>query len=86
MSSSLLSIVALLFMVQTVLCVQEDASHGAHGKDQHNPIHKEHYHEGEHDPHYDHEAILGKSIQAVCYTIMICDLQVFVLTNICVTY
>lgn len=53
--------VAVLLSLQSVWCVQEDATHGGgHGKD-HNPIHKEHYHDGAHDPHYDHEAILGMS-------------------------
>lgn len=53
--------VAVLLSLQSVWCVQEDPTHGGgHGKD-HNPIHKEHYHDGAHDPHYDHEAILGMS-------------------------
>ncbi|XP_048758659.1 reticulocalbin-2-like [Ostrea edulis] len=55
----LLFIWAFMCTVHTVLCTQEDVAHGGHGKDQHNPIHKEHYHDGEHDSHYDHEAILG---------------------------
>nr|XP_034311901.1 calumenin isoform X1 [Crassostrea gigas] len=51
--------VAVLLSLQSVWCVQEDPTHGGgHGKE-HNPIHKEHYHDGAHDPHYDHEAILG---------------------------
>lgn len=53
--------VAVLLSLQSVWCVQEDPTHGGgHGKE-HNPIHKEHYHDGAHDPHYDHEAILGMS-------------------------
>lgn len=54
MDMRLLFISVLLYMIQTGLCVKEEAAHGSH-----NPIHKEHYHDGEHDSHYDHEAILG---------------------------
>lgn len=51
--------VAVLLSLQSVWCVQEDATHGGGQSKDHNPIHKEHYHDGAHDPHYDHEAILG---------------------------
>ncbi|XP_062592745.1 calumenin-B-like [Saccostrea cucullata] len=54
MDMRFLLISVLLYVIQTGLCVKEESAHGGH-----NPIHKEHYHDGEHDSHYDHEAILG---------------------------
>ena len=56
------SVTLSLLLFACLVLVYGDKEHEHHGgRKPHNPVKHEHYHDGEHDEHYDHEAILGKS-------------------------
>lgn len=52
----LIGLLVFTVLVHTALATKESEKPG-------NPIHADHYDEGEHDETYDHEAVLGKTRQ-----------------------
>lgn len=59
-----LTLVLIVALVGFVFCEKESASHGA-GHKPPSHIHQDHMKDGEHNEHYDHEAILGKVFNSI---------------------
>ena len=70
----IIAVFVVTVLVCSVSCTAESEKHG-------NPIHAEHYKDGDHDEDYDHEAILGMfaAVIKMLYDIWLFNVQMLYL-------